>query len=221
MTDARVARLPGAFRRIPNFAGASEASEQITGLQVWKDATTIKCNPDSPQRPLRKRALQDGKLIYMAVPRLTSEECFWELDPHRIKAHSLASTIKGAFKLGRLVHPTEMQPIDLIICGSVAVNRNGARLGKGGGYSDLEYALARTLGQVRPETTIVTTVHPLQIIEDPIPMTRHDISVDYIGTMDEVVSCQPAYPRPDGIYWDEVGVKLEEIPILQKLVQPL
>jgi 5-formyltetrahydrofolate cyclo-ligase len=28
-----------------------------------------------------------------------------------------------------------------VVCGSVAVNRQGARVGKGGGFSDLEFAL--------------------------------------------------------------------------------
>ena len=31
--------------------------------------------------------------------------------------------------------------MDLVVCGSVAVNRSGVRLGKGGGYADLELAL--------------------------------------------------------------------------------
>ena len=64
----------------------------------------------------------------------------------------MASSIKGATQLGRLVHPDEMRPIDLIVCGSVAVNRKGARLGKGGGYSDLEYAVALSLGLISKET---------------------------------------------------------------------
>jgi 5-formyltetrahydrofolate cyclo-ligase len=30
-----------------------------------------------------------------------------------------------------------LQPVDLVVCGSVAVNREGTRVGKGGGFSDL------------------------------------------------------------------------------------
>jgi hypothetical protein len=37
---------------------------------VWRDARTVKANPDSPQWPVRQRALEDGKTVYMAVPRL-------------------------------------------------------------------------------------------------------------------------------------------------------
>ena len=221
MTEERVAAFPGAFGRIPNFVGAGLARERLAELEVWQAARTIKCNPDSPQRPVRKRALEEGKLIYMPVPRLTSEECFLELDPELISDYTFASSIKGAFKLGRLVHPRDMNPIDLIVCGSVAVSRDGARLGKGGGYSDLEYALALGLGLVGPDTPILTTVHPFQVVAGPIPMTRHDITLDYIATPEEAVRCQPAYPRPEGVYWDEVGVKIDEVPILAKLKEEL
>ena len=217
MTEEWVAAFPGAFGRIPNFVGAAKARERLAELEVWQAARTIKCNPESPQRPVRKRALEEGKLIYMPVPRLTSEKCFLELDPERIQDYSFASRIKGAFKLGQLVHPGEMRPIDLIVCGSVAVARDGARLGKGGGYSDLEYALALNLGLVGPHTPILTTVHPVQVVERPIPMTRHDISLDYIVTPEEAVRCQPAYLRPAGVYWDEVGTKIDEVPILARL----
>jgi hypothetical protein len=48
-------------------------------------------------------------------------------------------------------------------------------------------------------------------------MARHDITVDFIGTPEGLLRCDPRHPRPTGIYWDEVGEKLEEVPILQEL----
>src|SRR4028118_558815 len=67
------------FGHIPNFVGAQQAAEQLAALPIWQQAKAIKCNPDSPQIPVRSRALQDGKRLYMAVPRLTSSHCFVEL----------------------------------------------------------------------------------------------------------------------------------------------
>lgn len=68
----------------------------------------------------------------MAVPRLRSEKPFLELDPSRLRERFReASTIRGAFRLGRPVSPEEMEPIDLIVAGSVAVTREGAKVGKG------------------------------------------------------------------------------------------
>uniref|UniRef100_A0ACD5GPR8 Uncharacterized protein n=1 Tax=Desertifilum tharense IPPAS B-1220 TaxID=1781255 RepID=A0ACD5GPR8_9CYAN len=65
--------------RIPNFVGAGEAAVRLASLDVWQQAKTVKCNPDSPQIPVRLRALQEGKRLYMAVPRLTDARCFVEL----------------------------------------------------------------------------------------------------------------------------------------------
>jgi 5-formyltetrahydrofolate cyclo-ligase len=42
----------------------------------------------------------------------------------------------------------------------VAVNRQGARVGKGGGFSDLEFALLVEAGLVGTDTVVATTVHP-------------------------------------------------------------
>jgi 5-formyltetrahydrofolate cyclo-ligase len=44
----------------------------------------------------------------------------------------------------------DMRPVDIVVCGSVAVNRQGARLGKGAGYSDIEVALLQEAGLIGP-----------------------------------------------------------------------
>ena len=151
----------------------------------------------------------------MAVPRLSSAKCF--LDPRVINNYSFASSIKGAFSVGRPVHARAMAAVDLIVCGSVAARSDGARFGKGGGFSDLEYALARNLGLVDSRTPVLAIAQPIQVVEEPVPMDRHDIVLDYIATPERVIQCGQAYSKPDGIYWDEVGTKLDEVPILRAL----
>src|SRR5919108_824116 len=141
LEDRRVAAFPGAVGRIPNFVGASAAADRLADLEEWRSARAIKSNPDAPQRYVRLRALREGKVVYMAVPRLREERCFWELDPRRVRDLKAAASIQGAAKVGRPVDLRDLPHIDLVVAGSVAVSRNGARLGKGGGYSDLEYAL--------------------------------------------------------------------------------
>jgi 5-formyltetrahydrofolate cyclo-ligase len=220
MARAGVARFPGAQGRIPNFEGAAEAAKRLAKLTGWRNARILKCNPDSPQRPVRERALREGKVVYMAVPRLRDRRCFIELDPERLKYDDLqrAGTIKGAFRLGRLVDFSEMRSIDLVVAGSVAVNRMGARVGKGGGYSDLEYALGRTFGLINRETPVVTTIHRLQIVDEPIPMVDHDIPVDILITPEEVVETNHTLPRPEGIYWHLLPEeKIASIPVLQEI----
>jgi len=112
----------------------------------------------------------------------------------------------------------EIEAVDLIVAGSVAVARDGARLGKGGGYSDLEYGIARQFGLISTATPVLSTIHPLQLISDEIEMKVHDIPVDHIVTPDEIVVTEHEYPKPKGIYWDLLDEeKLARIPILQKL----
>jgi len=215
----RVARFPGAQGRIPNFKGAEKCAELVAELDVWERAKFIKANPDSPQRAIRHLALKQGKTIYMAVPRLREEKCFIELDPKRLgKNIYAASSIKGAFEFGRPVLAREMKPVDLILCGSVAVRRDGARVGKGGGYSDLEFAIALQAGIVKRNTPIITTVHALQIVDDEIDLKPHDIPVDFIITPQETIHTRAHLTRPKGIYWDLLDEeKIEAIPLLQRM----
>jgi 5-formyltetrahydrofolate cyclo-ligase len=219
LQSEHVARFPGARGRIPNFIGAEQCAGQVAELDVWQAARFIKANPDSPQRAIRHLALKQGKTIYMAVPRLRDEKCFVELDPTRLGRNLYAaSSIKGAFVFGRQVSVRQMKPVDLILCGSVAVRRDGARIGKGGGYSDLEYAIAIELGVITPATPIITTVHPLQIVTGRIALEPHDIPVDFIVTPEKSIATKTRISRPQGIYWDYLDEeKIVAIPLLKKL----
>jgi 5-formyltetrahydrofolate cyclo-ligase len=215
---AGVARFPGVDARIPNFVGAERAAQLLCELPMWKRARVVKINADAPQLALRRAALRERKLLYLAVPRLRGERCFIELDPEKLGSRIMrVSSMKGALELGRLVPPHEMRPVDLIICGSVAVTRQGARLGRGGGYCDLEYALLRTEGKIREYTPILTTVHPLQIVEDRVPMRGHDIPVDFLVTPGQVIAAPSLHPRPRGVIWEILHEeKIRSIPLLRK-----
>lgn len=212
----KVARFPGAEGRIPNFIGAEACAKQLAEMSFWKLAKVLKVNPDSPQRAIRQRALAEGKIIYMAVPRLRSEKPFIELDPKKLKCSPyVASSIKGAGQYGKPVSLVNVAKIDLVVCGSVAVNRKGARVGKGGGYSDLEFALLTESKKISANTPIVTSVHPLQIVDAEMPMTEHDIPLSAIVTPNEVIEIKPSFTRPKGIYWNLLPQeKIDEIPVL-------
>ena len=203
--------------RIPNFIGANVAAEKLDELIVWRKARVIKSNPDSPQKWVREYALRHGKTVYMAVPRLREEKCFLEINPRKISSINQASTIRGAFKYGEKVYPDEMERVDAIIIGSVTVNKQGAKIGKGGGFSDLEYAIGKEFGSINENTPTITTVHPLQIVEYMLPMEKHDVPLDYIITRNNVIKTNTTYVKPKGIDWNIIGDKINEIPLLQKL----
>src|SRR6266542_2238119 len=212
----KVARFPGAEGRIPNFIGAEACAKQLAETTYWKAAKVLKINPDSPQRAIRHRALAEGKIIYMAVPRLRSDKPFIELDPKKLKCSPyVASSIKGAAQHGQPIGIAKLRTVDLVVCGSVAVNRRGARIGKGGGYSDLEFALLTEQKKIPANTPIVTSIHPLQMIDGEIPMTEHDIPLSAIVTPDEVIEIKSKFPRPKGIYWNMLPQeKIAVIPVL-------
>ena len=205
--------------RIPNFAGAELAARRLTELPEWQAARRIKCNPDAPQRAVRLAALKQGKTVVMAVPRLRAERCFIRLDPRELKGKlAQAATIKGASVLGAPVSPAQIGRIDLIVAGSVAVNPSGARLGKGGGYSDLEFALAHAVRAVDENTPVVTTVHELQVLDDALPMTAHDVPLDIVVTPGRVIRANRRPKKPSGIFWKELSEQqLGEMPALAKL----
>ena len=215
-----MARFPFPVKdRIPNFRGAEQAAARAAALPEWRRARRLKCNPDAPQRALRLRALRDGKIVFMAVPRLAQDRCFLRLDPARLGTQlAQAATIKGAARLGEPVTAQALGRIDLVVVGSVAVNARGARVGKGGGYSDLEFALARAAGAVDAGTTVLTTVHALQVVTDDIPMTPHDVPVDIVVTPEEIIRTRAAFAKPEGIRWTELSrAQLEAMPALRRL----
>lgn len=215
-----VSRFPGAEGRIPNFAGAKSAAERLAMHPQWVRAKTMKVNPDSPQTHARRLALAQGKLLVMAVPRLRDEHPFRLLDPRQLKGDALseAATIKGALRHGRVIDLEEVPPLDFVLTGSVAVNLKGARIGKGGGYSDLEYGLLREAGKVDRHTVIATTVHPVQILRENLFVTDHDIPVDLIATPRAVVEVESEFERPRGVLWDHLQPpQIREIPVLERM----
>jgi 5-formyltetrahydrofolate cyclo-ligase len=206
LEDEGAARFPGARGRIPNFRGAEAAAERLAQLPEWEAAAVVKSNPDAPQLPVRRWARRHGKTLYMAVPRLADDKPFVRVagDP----------TIKKALAEGEPARVEDLGHVELVVCGTVAVNRAGVRVGKGGGYSDLELGLLVEAGLVDDATTIVTTVHPLQLLDEELPETTHDFRVDIIVTPDEVLRTD-ARRRSPGVIWEHLDDEtVQAIPVL-------
>lgn len=205
----------GVHGYIPDFAGAGTAADRLAQLPAWQAARVIKAVPDRAQQPVRERALRDGKLLYMAVPMLADDLPFCVLDPASLTVPPVeAASRQTAARIAPKIALEQMRPIGMVVCGSVAVNRQGARLGKGAGYSDIEVGLLQEAGLIGPDTVIATTVHPLQVVGEALPETEHDFSVDLIITPDEVIECGPPR-RPSGLYWEHLTEdKIAAIPVL-------
>ncbi len=212
-----VARFPyPPHNRIPNVANAAAAADRLADQPEWTAAETIKANPDAPQLPVRRRALRAGKTVYMAVPRLRDEKCFLRLDPDELEDYDAATTVSGSGRHGVAVGPEAVESVDLIVSGSVAVNEGGGRIGKGEGYSDLEYAVLRELKLVDEETPVATTVHERQVIA-AFETDAHDVPLDLIVTPERVIRPQGG-PKPAGIDWETLSEERRaEIPVLERM----
>lgn len=204
--------------RIPNFDGASKAAASVIELPLWEEIDVLKSNPDAPQRPLRQLAIEDGKVVIMAEPRLRSEQPFIRIDPSVVDEPSEAATIGGADTYGEPVTVSELPRVDAIVAGSVAVDKAGRRIGKGEGYSDLEFALLLEYGRIDGEVPVVTTVHECQVRGDDLPTERHDVPVDHIVTPERAISTNDRPSRPTGIDWNLIDEnRMAEIPALKAL----
>ncbi len=216
LEDEGLARFPFPVEgRIPNFADADEAARRLNEHPLFERAEVIKINPDSPQQPVREMALRQGKTVVVPTPRLKAG--FMRFDPATIDEEDLrdATMISRWEPFAEEVPLDEMPAIDLIVTGCVAVTEQGARAGKGHGYSDLEYAILQELGH--DPVPVVTTVHDEQIV-DGFPTEDHDLFLRAIFSPTRSIDVDDVGPGPDGIDWSLLdGDDLDEMPVLADL----
>jgi 5-formyltetrahydrofolate cyclo-ligase len=221
--EAGHANIGDAWSHIPNYVGAEQAADRLAALPFWEQARVVKSNPDAAQSPVRLRALQSGKILYTPVPELTQNFPFVRLDPAELTRRGVpleeAAPISGALQHGQKVRFEEMEPMDVLVVGCVAVTRSGGRTGKGGGFADLELGIFHALGLVPPESVIVTTVHPTQVVPDArLVMLGHDCPLDWIITPEEAIPTHTRLPRPTGVDWNAVRPdQYASIPFLHDL----
>ena len=211
--------------RIPNFVTASDAADTLMRTEVFKHARLIKVNPDTPQKTVRAHVLAANKLLLTPQPRLRTG--FFslinpELLPAGNKALRDATTSAGVSKFGQPQGLDSQVKVDLVVVGSVAVSRAGARIGKGEGFAELEYGMLRWMGVVDDNTVVATTVHDEQLVEDnALPVDKlleHDVPVDLICTPTRTIWTNTKIPKPTGIYWHLLSAdKLSQIRVLGEL----
>ena len=76
--------------------------------------------------------------------------------------------------------------IDMIVEGSVGVDRFGNRIGKGKGFADREIDDLFKKNLINENTPLVTTIHPFQLLEN-VPMVDHDKKLNMIVTTREII----------------------------------
>lgn len=109
--------------------------------------------------------------------------------------------------------------MDFFIVGCVAVTESGGRTGKGAGFADLEFGIFQSYGLIKPSTTIASTVHDRQLVDNQeVVMQSHDAPLNWIATPKELINTQTEYPVPGPIDWTALQAdQYENIPFLSDL----
>ena len=219
-----IARFPRpVHHRIPNFDGAEIAAKNLAELPEFEQASVVKVNPDTPQRPVRTLVLARGKTLLTPQPRLRTG-FFSTLSMDSIPSGTLdkCTTSKGVAQHGTPIDLDAKYTVDLVVVGSTAVcPRTGARVGKGEGFAELEWGILSLMGNLDANTTlVVTTVHDVQVVDD-MPageLTKHDVPVDIIVTPTRTIRVSDRVAKPSGVYWDLLSPqKLAQIKVLREL----
>lgn len=171
-------------------------------------------NPDAPQLPIRTQILKDKKILLVPTPRLRAG--FIIVKPEWVPAgeERKAASLSHIKSYGQEIDLSDLPKIDLFFVGSVALHRDGRRIGKGEGYADREYAIIKELGN--PDVPVIGTVHSAQLTDVDIPMDLYDLTVDWIATEMELIKTNTPYKKPEGIQWDLVTEQeLEDMPVLR------
>jgi 5-formyltetrahydrofolate cyclo-ligase len=83
---------------------------------------------------------------------------------------------------GASIDPLEL---DVVVTPAVAFDRQGRRIGYGGGFYD------RFFRRTRPDAVRLGVATPLQVLDEELPAGGFDLRVHVIVTPDETIRCEP------------------------------
>ncbi|MEW5761098.1 MAG: 5-formyltetrahydrofolate cyclo-ligase [Candidatus Thermoplasmatota archaeon] len=168
------------YGRIPNFLNSNIACERMVELEEFKNANCIFCAPDYVLKRAREIVLEYEKKLAVATPHMRE---FLEIKGKNTEA----VYIKGFKKFGKKLKTK----VELIVQGSVAVDRLGNRIGKGKGYGDKEYWYLLENSLLNENAKVLTVVHDVQVFDElSIPFKEYDVKVDYILTPTKIINCK-------------------------------
>jgi len=157
--------------------------ERLFSTDLWKKAesigVTVSKGTEWETRPIIEEAWKEEKKV--SVPKSihkTRELHFYQLEDYNqleVGYYDLEEPVPE--KTNR----TEIADIDLLIVPGVAFNKEGYRIGFGGGYYD------RFLKDFSNET--VSLAHTNQLRED-LPIEEYDLPVDKIITEQGIIDCK-------------------------------
>jgi 5-formyltetrahydrofolate cyclo-ligase len=161
-------------------AVASERiAETLMSLPEMRGAATVMAfwsfGSEVDTAPVIERLHAAGKRI--VLPRVEGEDI---VAVTFAPGDEVAAVAFGAMEpLGAALAPPG--EVDVVITPGVAFDRDGRRVGYGGGFYD------RFLPQTRPEVAAIAIAFAVQIVAEPLPAASFDRPVDAIVTETEVI----------------------------------
>lgn len=206
---------------IPDFEGSDAATERLTALDIYRDASTLFITPDNCLERLRAQVVRDGKTQIVSTYGI--RRGLIELKPEDVPQNMAAYAVLLDLieQMGRRLSLSDLRQghrLDLIVTGASVVSMDGIRFGKGHGFFDLEWAIFYQLGVVDQDTPIVAFVHDCQAVDLDLEASRFDTVCDFIVTPTRVIEIESPQKPAMGVIWDrlEAGM-MEEIPPLREL----
>ena len=153
-------------------AAAAVAAALLRGLAGCRAFAAFVPEPDEPGHGRIPAAFtQLGARVLLPVVPAEGADLAWAVDTGR-----LAPGRYGLLEpLGPRLGPTAIGTADVVVVPALAVARDGARLGRGGGYYD------RALRHVRDDAVLVAVVFDDELV-DALPVEPHDRTVSAVVT---------------------------------------
>ncbi|HYJ60304.1 MAG TPA: 5-formyltetrahydrofolate cyclo-ligase [Actinomycetota bacterium] len=146
------------------IAGLSEVSAGTVVMSYWAFGSEV------PTAPLHRRLWAAG--VTVALPRIEDGELrilvYRDGDP-------LTTTGFGALEPAPDASPVAATDLDVIATPGVAFDREGRRIGYGGGFYDRLFPRA-------PGALRIGVAHDLQVLDGPLPAGHFDLRVQAICT---------------------------------------
>ncbi|MQA96768.1 MAG: GntR family transcriptional regulator [Streptosporangiales bacterium] len=196
---------------VPDYEGSVACAERIAALPAYADAETIFVTRDNNLRPLRERALRDGKRLIAPSHGLRTGLRVVEKVPRG--QERFAGTLDGIEEFAEIVELErlgEYGPVGVAIAGAVAVSRDGAMFGARIDYFQAEVTLLDACGALPEDAIVVGVVHDCQIIQPGPGATRPPAVLDLVVTPTMSFPGAEGLPRRtpperiDRITWDAI-----------------
>ena len=159
-------------------------ANSIYNSKVYRDAKTIMTyisfkNEVYTHNIIKKSIIENKKIVVpITIPETKELKISQVLDFNELEiGYYNILTPKKEFL--RYIDPKD---IDLVLVPGVAFDKNGYRIGYGGGYYD------RFLDKLRKDAIKIGLAFDLQLI-DKVPKDNYDKSVDIIITENEIINC--------------------------------